>query len=272
MTKTFMNPIVIPLIPQGLITFLETYHTFLIAGHKEPDGDCIGSSLALSFFLERLHKNTVILSAGPFKRPEVRMYERLFLTEIPAEIKKNPDGVAVIIVDCSNKDRTGSLAEELEGFPSICIDHHATNTAGDSASLVYAEAPSTTFLIQGIIEKLCGTVTQKEADMLFFGLCTDTGFFRHLDDRSAVVQIRNVRLRSSTAGNLLSPERCFHESYRECKHITAESSLFRLKRMLICRNSGLRTAIPIQRISSFKALPALRRYAWCVKIRRLIAA
>lgn len=187
MTKAHMNPIATPLIPQDLITFLERYHTFLIAGHKEPDGDCIGSSLALSFFLERLHKKTVILSAGPFKRPEVRMYERLFLAEIPIEIKKNPDGVAVVIVDCSGKERTGSLAEELEGFPAICIDHHATNTEEASASLVYAAAPSTTFLIQGIIEKFCGTVTQKEADMLFFGLCTDTGFFRHLDDRSAVV-------------------------------------------------------------------------------------
>ena len=41
-----MSNIITPLIPQALISFLHSYQTFLIAGHKEPDGDCIGSSLA----------------------------------------------------------------------------------------------------------------------------------------------------------------------------------------------------------------------------------
>lgn len=189
-----MSNIITPLIPQALISFLHSYQTFLIAGHKEPDGDCIGSSLALSFFLQRLGKKTVLLSAGPFKRPEIQEYEPLFSAQVPDYVRNMTGTVGVVIVDCSGADRTGSLEEQIAPFPTICIDHHATNTINDPASLVYPESPSTTFLIQSIIEKIAGQVTKEEADMLFFGLCTDTGFFRHLDERSGEVFAHSARL------------------------------------------------------------------------------
>ncbi|MEL3905935.1 MAG: bifunctional oligoribonuclease/PAP phosphatase NrnA [Treponema sp.] len=189
-----MNDIVTPAIPQKLIDFLHSYRTFLIAGHKEPDGDCIGSSLALSLFLRRMGKDTVLLSAGPFKRAEIQMYEPLFSAQVPPCMQKHPEGTAVIIVDCSGIERTGSLAEQLAGFPALCIDHHATNTMWNDASLVYTDAPSTTFLVQSIIEQISGTITRDEAELLFFGLCTDTGFFRHLDERSGAVFAAASRL------------------------------------------------------------------------------
>lgn len=189
-----MTPIASPAVPPELIDFFHTYSCFLIAGHKEPDGDCIGSSIALSLFLQRLGKKTVLLSAGPFQRPEIRMYEPLFLAHVPAEMKEKPEGVGLIIVDCSGIDRTGDLAEQLAGFPVIYIDHHATNTVKVPGSLIYAEAPSATFIIQTIIETMSGSVTKDEAELLFFGLCTDTGYFRHLDERSAEVFMHAARL------------------------------------------------------------------------------
>ena len=66
-----------PLIPQKLSEFLNAYENFIIAGHKEPDGDCIGSCLAMSFFLKRKNKNCILMSAGPFKRTEIK--EKIFL-------------------------------------------------------------------------------------------------------------------------------------------------------------------------------------------------
>jgi len=189
-----MAAIITPAVPQELIVFLNSYDRFLIAGHKEPDGDCIGSSIALALFLKRLEKETVLLSAGPFQRPEIRTYEPLFSSQIPDSLKEHPEGTGVIIVDRSGIERTGDLAEQLAGFPSICIDHHATNVTKNPGSLIYADAPSTTFIIQSIIEKISGAVTKDEAEMLFFGLCTDTGFFRHLDERSGEVFAHTARL------------------------------------------------------------------------------
>ncbi|CEM62580.1 bifunctional oligoribonuclease/PAP phosphatase NrnA [Treponema phagedenis] len=199
-----MDTIQVPEISDELVTFINSHSVFLIAGHKEPDGDCIGSSLALSLFLQRLGKKTVLLSAGPFKRIEIKCYEELFFEHVPENIVPNNE-TALFVVDCSNVERTGDLAEELKPFKPVFIDHHATNTEASPASLIMKTSPSTTYLIQHIIEKMTGEVTEEEAKLLFFGLSTDTGFFRHLDYNSAEVFAAASRLVRAKA----SPKRIF---------------------------------------------------------------
>lgn len=170
------------LVPQGLIDFINRFSTIVIAGHKEPDGDCVGSSLALSSFLRRLGKKTILLSAGPFKRTEIMQYESLFSKILLPEDKNN---TGVIVVDCSNIERTGSIQEEIKDLPIAIIDHHATNTEKTDTFFIDATAPAACLLVQDIIEKITGTLTKEEAFFVLFGICTDTGFFRHLDEKSS---------------------------------------------------------------------------------------
>lgn len=192
MHETFSAPIKNPHIPEKLIEFLNAYSTFIIAGHKEPDGDCIGSSLALASFLKRRNKKVILMSAGPFLRTEIKQYEPLFLPKLPAGFDGADAGL--IIVDCTGFDRLGSIEDEVKRFPYIIIDHHATNTNNSDCFLIMPDSPSTTYLVQSIIEKMEETVTEEEASALFFGLCTDTGFFRHLDQRSSDVFLHAARL------------------------------------------------------------------------------
>jgi phosphoesterase RecJ-like protein len=171
-------------IPHNLLDFINTGKTFLIAGHKEPDGDCVGSQLALASVLRRLGKTVVLCSAGPFKRTEIKSYEGLF-TAVPSEAERA--GARVIITDCGAPDRTGDLAAYLEGLPTAVIDHHAAGKYADgekSEAIVYIEsgALSTTFIIFQVITALGLEPTKAEAELLLFGLCTDTGFFRHVDE------------------------------------------------------------------------------------------
>jgi len=175
-------------VPPAILTFFNAYETYIIAGHREPDGDCIGSSLALASFLQRNGKKTVLLSAGPFKRPEIQKYEPLFVQKIDPSVL--PPGAtagntAVAVIDCSSVDRLGDAAVGLEGFPTVIIDHHATNSGTKQLALINGSAPSTTLLVQAIIEASGTSLSQDEAGYLLFGLCTDTGFFRHLDARSS---------------------------------------------------------------------------------------
>ncbi|GHV89496.1 hypothetical protein AGMMS50267_18560 [Spirochaetia bacterium] len=103
----------------------------------------------------------------------------------------------VIILDCSCRERTGDLESGLAGLPLVIIDHHATNHADDDPGTVLfldVNAPSTTFLVQSLIEALGLTLTKEEAELLFFGLCTDTGFFRHLDTGGAECFLRAAAL------------------------------------------------------------------------------
>jgi phosphoesterase RecJ-like protein len=112
--------------------------------------------------------------------------------------EKDREGARVIIVDCSGRERTGDLEPFLKGLPTAIIDHHATGA--DTASLpgdayfLDVKAPSVTFMVLGLIEALGLIPSKEEAELLLFGLCTDTGFFRHVDDRGAETFIRASRL------------------------------------------------------------------------------
>jgi phosphoesterase RecJ-like protein len=165
-------------VPLELLEFIKTGEKFLIAGHKEPDGDCVGSQLVLASVLHRIGKEAILYSSGPFNRTEIKPYEHLFVS-----VLNNKNDVRVILVDCSSVNRTGELALSLEGLPKAVIDHHDVENYTVPGGLVYVDkaAPSTTFLVLKLIDALNLEPTQEEAELLFFGLCTDTGFFRHVD-------------------------------------------------------------------------------------------
>ncbi|MDR0722058.1 MAG: bifunctional oligoribonuclease/PAP phosphatase NrnA [Treponema sp.] len=173
-------------VPQALLDFIKKGKKFLVVGHKEPDGDCIGSQLALSSVLQRLGKEAIPCSAGPFKRSEVLPYKERCTLHISAQER---EGAWVLVMDCSAPYRTGDLASALEGLPWASIDHHASGGYAERASegILYIDptAPSVTFMTLGIIEALGLIPTKEEAELLLFGLCTDTGFFRHIDEQGA---------------------------------------------------------------------------------------
>jgi phosphoesterase RecJ-like protein len=182
-------------VPPELLTFIREGAKFLVAGHKEPDGDCVGSQLALCSLLRRLGKEAIPCSAGPFKRSEILPYRDLFTANI-GEAER--EGARVIVTDCSGQGRTGDLGAALEGLPRAIIDHHATNPDGDDTGNgpVYldGQAPATCFMILAVLEALGLEPTPEEAELLFFGLCTDTGFFRHVDAQGAETFAAAARL------------------------------------------------------------------------------
>ena len=174
--------------PDELVKFIISGTKFIVAGHKEPDGDCVGSQLALRSALIRLGKEAVVCSAGPFKRTELKDYTGQFAA-IPPNYEKTD--TKAIIVDCSGIERTGNIQELLEQFPYAVIDHHAAVTHPPSSiqAPVYvdADSPSCTLLVEKLITALGLELTAEEAGLLLFGLCTDTGYFRHLTEKNAEV-------------------------------------------------------------------------------------
>jgi len=175
-------------VPNELVQYIKTGSNFIIVGHKEPDGDCVGSQLALRSALLRMGKEATVSSAGPFQRAELKKYAEQF-TKIPQE--KENSNIKVIVVDCSGMERTGNLHEILKTFPCAVIDHHEAVThpscTPEQPIYVDANSPSCTLLIEKLIIALGLELTNEEADLLLFGLCTDTGFFRHLTEKSAFV-------------------------------------------------------------------------------------
>jgi bifunctional oligoribonuclease and PAP phosphatase NrnA len=100
-------------VPKELVSFIKTCSKFILVGHKEPDGDCVGSQLALRSALLRIGKEAIACSAGPFKRTEIKEYTDQFAA-IPPEANKT--NTKAIIIDCSGKERTGDFSETLNSF------------------------------------------------------------------------------------------------------------------------------------------------------------
>jgi phosphoesterase RecJ-like protein len=167
-------------VPPALLRFIDEGQFFVVVGHKEPDGDCVGSQLVIASALNRLGKKALPCSAGPFKRTEVKPFAGRFFP-FPADVPR--EQIRVIVMDCSSLDRVGDLP--LENLPLASVDHHASASPSGDAVYLDAAAPSVTCMVLNIITALGLSPTPEEAELLLFGLCTDTGFFRHLDETGA---------------------------------------------------------------------------------------
>ena len=194
-------------VPSELLDFIDRHGPFYVIGHKEPDGDCVGSQLALASFLKRNGKMAYLLSAGPFSRTEILAYENRFMIEAPPE--KPSERAAALVLDCSSLGRIGVVAESLPKVPIAFIDHHAAGNAIGDVLFIDDTAPSVTTMVLRLIEAMGGSPTKEEAELLLFGLGTDTGFFRHLDEHSAETFAAVASLVAAGA----SPKRVYNLMY-----------------------------------------------------------
>ncbi|MCR5763449.1 MAG: bifunctional oligoribonuclease/PAP phosphatase NrnA [Treponema sp.] len=161
--------------------FITDHDSFIIAGHKEPDGDCISSSLGVSYILSHMSKPYQLLNAGPFKRTEIKKYASSFKQEIGFMTLEEQKRCGLIIVDCSEISRLGEIDGDLKTFDTFIIDHHKT-AAESKNSIIDSTSPAAACIVQQIFEHLVGKPNEEEAKTLFFGTATDTGFFRFLNE------------------------------------------------------------------------------------------
>jgi phosphoesterase RecJ-like protein len=187
--------------------FLDSHETFIVAGHKEPDGDCIASCLGISYIIKSYEKPYIMINQGPFKRSEIRRFAPLFKNSVPFMTENERKKCGLIIADCSEITRLGDLGDELKDLDRFIIDHHKTSGDASKNAVIDPTSPAASCIVQQFFESIVGKPTKKQAESLFFGICTDTGFFRFLDENSGEVFRGVSRLVDSGANP--------RETYRE---------------------------------------------------------
>lgn len=199
-----------PSIPTDVTDFLLRHKTYYLVAHIEPDGDCLASALALGMYLNRVHKKHVrYLDAGPFDRREVQHLAAQFEGRLPAGTRSEDPDPAVVVLDCSGPDRIGPLAADIEGLPTAVVDHHATGESFGDVAFVDPSSAATCYLVQLIIEALGDTPSQDEAELLLFGIATDTGYFRHTESGAAGLFMAVSRLLQAGASPKLAHQQMF---------------------------------------------------------------
>ena len=178
--------------------FIEAHDFFYVIGHKDPDGDAIYSCLGMRDFLKAQNLKYQLLSAGPFKRPEIREHAKLFSNEMTFLSEPERKKAALLILDCSEMSRLGEIEGDLTNLDTFIIDHHKTADVSKNC-IIDSSSPATACLVQQIYEKIIGKIPAQTAQNLFFGLSTDTGYFRFLNTDSAEVFMLAARLVESGA-------------------------------------------------------------------------
>jgi phosphoesterase RecJ-like protein len=150
----------------------------LLTTHENPDGDALGSLLAMHRMLEQLGKDSLMyMSPDEFPLPwEYRgfSFEGLVGTP-PADIAER----TIVFLDCGNIDRMPVDFLQAEGLHILNIDHHHDNTRFGTVNLVWPDASSTAEMVWRLSKELDVEITPGIADALYVGLVTDTGRFMY---------------------------------------------------------------------------------------------
>jgi bifunctional oligoribonuclease and PAP phosphatase NrnA len=150
----------------------------LLTTHENPDGDALGSLLAMHDILTQLGKDScMFMSPDEFPLPwEYRGLEFEGLLGAP------PDDVAertIVFLDCGNIDRMPVDFLQADGLHILNIDHHHDNTRFGTVNLVCPVASCTAEMVWRIAKELDAEITPKIAKSLYVGLVTDTGRFMY---------------------------------------------------------------------------------------------
>lgn len=181
-----------------IIDYIKAADKILIVGHVKPDGDCLGSGLALYNVCEKYSKSIDILFDSPFP-PH---YNFLPKAEV-VNVQKYKDYDLLITVDCADETRLGKYVGYLKLPKSINIDHHMTNNNFAKVNFVERKACSTCEIVYDLLRPL-NEITDAIANLLFIGISTDTGHFMHSNTSSKVMRVAAELLEYKVDGNKLA--------------------------------------------------------------------
>lgn len=182
---------------------------FLVVSHVNPDGDAIGSTLAVGHMLQSMGKQVAMVNEGavPAKFQMLPDCGSIldFGSAVSGDARPLFDGV--IAVDCADYERIGRVREWFpDSVPLLNIDHHPTNDAYGTVNVIHPEAAATAQVLYDLVET-CGLSWSKElATCIYTGLLTDTGGFRYSNTTPKVMQIASDMLRHGVNGNVLADQ------------------------------------------------------------------
>src|SRR5437660_1381183 len=156
---------------------IRSHERFLVTTHENPDGDALGSLLAMKLALDQLGKDADMVLFGDAPLPGE--YGFMPLTELR---RRWPDDVServLLAVDCANESRIAD-PEVLGRVPlSVDIDHHHDNTRFGQINLIVPDASSTGEVLRDLLRELDVELTPEIAEALYIALVTDTGRFQY---------------------------------------------------------------------------------------------
>ena len=169
-----------------IITLLRNSRHVLAVTHNNPDGDAIGSLIALGLSLELLNKKATLYNESPI--PAV--YRFLPSVNRVVQHVNNTNYDVAVVLDCGDLTRIGDAVSKVNTIPAIVnIDHHVTNTRFGHFQFIDTSACATAEIIYRLIKMMDIPINKAIGTLIYTGILTDTGSFRFSNTNRAAFAI-----------------------------------------------------------------------------------
>jgi phosphoesterase RecJ-like protein len=206
-----------------IIQHIKDSQHILIASHAEPDGDSVGSLVAMGLALAKLDKKITMHTPSPI--PAVYR----FLPgagRIVRQIKNADIYDLALVLDCGDLTRIGETSAEIGRIPVLInIDHHVSNTGFGHIQFVDTDACATAEIVYRLINALEIPFDKAIATSIYTGILTDTGSFRFSNTNEAAFAISKVMADAGV------------EPHNVAQHVFGTYSLGRIKLLNMALNS-----------------------------------
>ena len=163
---------------EHVLAELREAEKLIVVAHENPDGDALGSLVAMQGILAAIGKDCLMyIAARDLPMPQEYRFMSLqgLVSEPPADLEQR----TIVFLDCGNIDRNPAVAFRHPGAHILNIDHHHDNTRFGTVNLVVPEASCTAEIVWDLMRELGVTPSVAIAEALYVGLITDTGRFMY---------------------------------------------------------------------------------------------
>ena len=174
-----------------LMEMVEAAGTIAIVGHVRPDGDCVGSCLAVcNYITEQYPEKTVdvYLETPPAKFSYLRQFER-----ISSDSNTGKQYELCICLDSGDRERLGNNVVYLDtAKTSICLDHHITNKGYAAKNFVNANASATCEFLYDFLDE--EKISKEVAECIYTGIIHDTNVFKNSNTTAKTMEVAGAMM------------------------------------------------------------------------------
>jgi phosphoesterase RecJ-like protein len=163
----------------AVLAALRDNERFVVTSHDNPDGDALGSLLAMHLALQSLGKDSVMVLGGPAPLPGEYRFLGLEAHGLLREAPPDTSLRVLVAVDCAQRNRIVEERLVEEARLTVNIDHHHDNTRFGDVNLVVEDASSTAEVLADLFAELPVALTPEIAEALYTAVVTDTGRFQY---------------------------------------------------------------------------------------------
>jgi bifunctional oligoribonuclease and PAP phosphatase NrnA len=167
---------------------LRSHDRFIVTTHENPDGDALGSLIAMTFALRELGKAATMYLFGEVPIP--KEYEFMDFTGLVRGPNPDSSELVVVALDCANERRLGPETALLEKAKLVVdIDHHHDNTRFGNVNLIVGHASSTGEILADVFKAIGADLTPGIAEALYIAVVTDTGRFQYANTTAKALRL-----------------------------------------------------------------------------------